>query len=336
MRKRNRRGAEIIGLSFLDAIFCGFGAIVLLFVISKAAEPRVIEHTTEDLQAVVERLEQALVELSGETHILNRDLNGRRAQLSVEKEKLARLQGDLTAIEGEFKAARDTASRQNALEGRLATAQQTLTEEMQRLLASQPRRPRQDQSIGGIPVDSEYVIFVIDTSGSMYEYAWRLVQEKMKETLDVYPKVKGIQVMNDMGTYMFSQYARKWIPDTPARRRAILSRLKTWHPFSNSSPVEGIDQAIRHFYAPGKKISVYVFGDEFTGGSIESVVRAVDRINKEDAAGNRLVRIHAVGFPVQFSRPEHLQTTGIRFATLMRILSHRNGGTFVGLNDYRP
>jgi len=336
MTRRDRRGAEIIGLSFLDAIFCGFGAIVLLFVISKAAEPRVIEHTTEDLQAVVEGLEQALVELRGETQILNRDLSQRQEQLAVKKEKLARLQGDLTAVEGEYKAATDTAALQNALEGRLATAQQTLSEEMQRLLASQPRRPRRDQGIGGIPVDSEYVIFVIDTSGSMYEYAWRLVQEKMKETLDVYPKVKGIQVMNDMGTYMFSQYARKWIPDTPARRQAILSRLRTWHPFSNSSPVEGIDQAIRHFYAPDKKISVYVFGDEFTGGSIESVVSAVDRINKEDTSGNRLVRIHAVGFPVQFVRPEHLQVTGIRFATLMRILSQRNGGTFVGLNDFRP
>ena len=27
--------------------------------------------------------------------------------------------------------------------------------------------------------------------------------------------------------------------------------------------------------------------------------------------------------------------TGERFATLMRILCHRNGGTFVGLNSYR-
>ena len=50
----------------------------------------------------------------------------------------------------------------------------------------------------------------------------------------------------------------------------------------------------------------------------------------------RMVRIHAVGFPVQFARPAHLQTTGIRFAALMRELTYRNGGTFVGLNDYRP
>ena len=72
-----------------------------------------------------------------------------------------------------------------------------------------------------------------------------------------------------------------------------------------------------------------------TGESITDVLDAVDRINKVDANGNRLVRIHAVGFPVQFIRAPNLQTTGIRFATLMRELTRRNGGTFVALNDFR-
>ena len=43
----------------------------------------------------------------------------------------------------------------------------------------------------------------------------------MKETLDIYPKVKGLQVLNDMGQHMFKNYAGKWIPDTPGRRRVI-------------------------------------------------------------------------------------------------------------------
>ncbi len=335
MSRKTRRGIEQIGLSFLDAIFCGFGAIVLLFVLSKAAEPQVIERTTVDLEALIARLEQELVELQGETKVMSRELTSRREQLAVEKEKVARLQGDLTDIQGEFAAAKERAVIQNILEGKLAAAQQTLTDEMRRLLASQPRRAPEDRSVGGIPVDSEYIIFVIDTSGSMYQNAWRLMLRKIDETLKVYPKVKGLQVMNDMGTYMFSQYAGKWIQDTPARRAAITRRLRAWHPFSNSSPVEGIERAIRDFYSPDKKISIYVFGDEFTGGSYEGVVQAVDAVNREDASGNRLVRIHAVGFPVQFSRPPHLQTTGIRFATLMRELAYRNGGTFVGLNDYR-
>jgi hypothetical protein len=42
------------------------------------------------------------------------------------------------------------------------------------------------------------------------------------------------------------------------------------------------------------------------------------------------VRIHAIGFPV---RPDAPQYTSIRFATLMRIVCQRNGGSFVGLQE---
>ena len=59
--------------------------------------------------------------------------------------------------------------------------------------------------------------------------------------------------MNDMGEYMFTQYAGKWIPDTPARRKAIIKRLRKWQAFSNSSPVEGITAAINTFYSKNKK-----------------------------------------------------------------------------------
>jgi hypothetical protein len=138
--------------------------------------------------------------------------------------------------------------------------------------------------------------------------------------------VKGIQIMNDMGNYMFSRYRGEWIPDTDGRRRVIMQNLRNWNVFSNSSPVEGITAAIRTFYDPDKKISIYVFGDEFTGQSIAEVVDTVDRINREAGDGERRVRIHAVGFPVQFIRAANQQTTGIRFATLMRELTYRNGG----------
>jgi hypothetical protein len=60
----------------------------------------------------------------------------------------------------------------------------------------------------------------------------------------------------------------------------------------------------------------------------------VDRINAPGSDGDRLVRIHAIGFPVIFSQPARYQTTGIRFATLMREVTRRNGGTFVGLNEF--
>ena len=156
--------------------------------------------------------------------------------------------------------------------------------------------------IGGIPVDSEYVIFIIDTSGSMHSQ-WDNVIKQLITTLDVYPRLQGIQIMSDMGEYLFSQYRRKWIPDTADRRRVIIRTLRGWGPFSNSSPVEGITQAIRTFYDPGKKISIYVYGDEFSG-SIRQVLDAVERINPKDQHGNTKVRIHAVGFPFSINATE--------------------------------
>jgi len=42
-------------------------------------------------------------------------------------------------------------------------------------------------------------MFVIDTSGSLFTYAWPTVPQNKTQVLDIYLKVKGIQVMNDMG-----------------------------------------------------------------------------------------------------------------------------------------
>ena len=254
--------------------------------------------------------------------------------MSEHEERIAILQGQLASARSRYDSIQVQTNSNDVVTRELAIARQSLTEEMQRLLGSQHQS--KNNLIGGIPVDSEYIIFVIDTSGSMFSYSWERMLQELEATLSIYPEVKGIQVMNDMGNYLFSRYRGQWIPDTPGRRKIIMQNLRNWNVFSNSSPVEGITQAIRTFYDPGKKISIYVLGDEFTGESIARVVDTVDRINREGADGERLVRIHAVGFPVQFIRAAHLQTTGIRFATLMRELTFRNGGTFVGLNDFRP
>lgn len=324
-----RRDVEVFSLSFLDAICCGFGAVILLLVLTEVGEPVVIEKSRVDLEGRVLQMQKELEQIRGQTEVLNRELTARRVQLSEEQLKIARLRGDLSALRGQYQSSRQESEVQNQIEGQLVSAQQELTDEMKRLLGARYQR-KDDSPIGGLPVDSEYVIFIIDTSGSMANYAWPLVIRKMQEVLDAYPTVKGFQVMSDEGGYMFPSYRGRWLPDTPAQRKLVIERLRTWFPFSNSSPVEGIVEAIRTYYSSGLKISLYVFGDEFTGSSIDSVVRTVDMMNREDSTGQRRVRIHALGFPV---RPDAPQVTSVRFATLMRILAERNGGTFVGLNE---
>ena len=329
-----RRAAEEFSLSFLDVICCGFGAVILLLMITKTVEPQIIEASTVNLEGKLADLQQQIYEIRGETVILNRDLNAKQEQLSEYRERIAILQAQLASTRSQYDSIQVETNSNDVITEQLAIARQQLSEEMKRLLGKEYQS--KNNLIGGIPVDSEYIIFIIDTSGSMFSYAWDRMIQEIEATLAIYPEVKGIQVMNDMGQYMFSRYRGQWIPDTAGRRKVIMQNLRNWNVFSNSSPVEGITAAIRTFYDPGKKISLYVFGDEFTGESISQVVETVDRINRADASGNRLVRIHGVGFPVQFIRAPHLQTTGIRFATLMRELAYRNGGTFVALNDFRP
>jgi len=334
MSRRKRRESEDFNISFLDIICCGFGAIVLLLMITKTVQPIVMEKTAISLDAMVADLQQTLFTVRGETTVFNRDLNAKKEQLSYEMKRIAILKGQLAGLEQQYAKISDETAEDDINKGKLNVALQKLTKEMERLLGENFQR--KNNIIGGIPVDSEYIIFIIDTSGSMFNYGWERMMDELIATLDIYPQVKGIQIMNDMGDYMFNNYRGKWIPDTPGRRDVIINRLRRWNPFSNSSPVEGIQRAVRSFYDPKKKISLFVFGDEFTGRSIQQVVDTVDRLNRNRDSNEKMVRIHAVGFPVQFSRPANLQTTGIRFAALMRELTYRNGGTFVGLNDYRP
>ena len=329
MRKK-RRENEAFSISFLDVITCGFGAIILLLLIAKTGDSPILERAEESLHGIVRELQIQLFEIRGEAKILDRELNAKHEQRSEWEQRVARLETELVQEELRYNSVRDDSAVGEIMKGEFELALQTLTEEMKRLLAQTGRE--QTGLIGGIPVDSEYVIFIIDTSGSMVNSHWENMIKQLITTLDVYPRLKGIQIMSDMGEYLFSQYRRKWIPDTEGRRRVIIRTLRSWRTFSNSSPVEGITQAIRTFYDSGKKISIYVYGDEFSG-SIKQVLDAVERINPKDRDGKTKVRIHAVGFPVPSSAPEHFQMTNRNYAALMRQLTHENGGAYVGLNE---
>lgn len=319
-----RRPMAEVGLSFLDVVCCGFGAIILLLMIIKTVDPTAIPTPQEDAEETIDEKRTSLRDIESETTTLTRQLSAQDRRLAQALARLAQAEEELDAVLAQQQASEEEAERRQRDLSSFARAKQSLSDEMERLLGL--GFERSDNTIGGITVDSEYIIFVIDTSGSMYGNAWSLVREKVRETLAIYPQVKGIQVMNDMGDYMFDQYAGQWIPDSPTIRRGIVQRMGTWNVYSNSSPVEGIQRAINVFYAVDKRISIYVFGDDFQGDSIEEVVDRVDRMNRVDATGARRVRIHAVGFPVVLGT-----RTGDRFAALMRELTYRNNGTFVAL-----
>jgi hypothetical protein len=333
MTMRARRDVEIFNMSFLDVISCGFGAVIILLVISLAFEPKTVELISKDLKNDISEKIKLREEITKNSQALSRDLATKKKNLEQLVARVVSLKGNWSHARRNLSAAMASADQQKKKEETLKTTQQKLTLEMKRLLnQAPPKLPSKNSTIGGIPVDSEYIIFVIDTSGSMKQAAWHLVVKKIREILKVYPRVRGIQVMNDMGTYMFPTYRGQWIPDTPGRRKAVIDRLRSWVIFSNSSPVEGIYAAVKTFYRPGRPTSVFVFGDDFNGPNINSVLKTISLINKKNAAGQSQVRIHTFGFPV-YAVSKNKSKNLMRFAHLMRLLAENNSGSFVGLNS---
>ena len=91
MKTRNRRAIEEFSVSFLDVICCGFGAIILLLMITKTVEPILLEKSQVNLEGQVADREQALFEIQGQIKELRRQVDDTSGQLDDNLLELARL-----------------------------------------------------------------------------------------------------------------------------------------------------------------------------------------------------------------------------------------------------
>jgi len=183
MMKRKSRSSEDFSIAFLDIICCGFGAIVLLLMITKTMEPVVLEEATVQLDGQIKKLQEQLFTIRGETTIFNRYLNAKHEQIDAEKKRIAILRTRHALIEAQYAQIAKAASISEKEKGDLAIALQSLSVEMERLLGKNYKST--NNLIGGIPVDSEYLIFIIDTSGSMFNYAWPKLLEEVIAILNI-------------------------------------------------------------------------------------------------------------------------------------------------------
>ena len=139
--RRPRRPADN-RLSFLDVISCGFGAMVLLILITK----NTVGEPVEDLQAQIEALQEQLGRvMQVQANLAAERLEG-QTQVRTQQKKLRE---DRRAAE-EARQANVSAKAQALIEANLKTALQSLNEEMRRLNLTAPT----PDVIGGIPADS--------------------------------------------------------------------------------------------------------------------------------------------------------------------------------------
>lgn len=324
-----RREFEVFSLSFLDCICCGFGAIILLFILSMGAARNTVRTSRQQLDSV---LQQRLADL-GQLKVTRERVSGELAAREKTLEEITKDLGDLQAMIAQLEA-----QLQNENSGKKALL--TDVEQLKREIAAMQTEtpiPQLDATAPiGVPVESNYVAFVIDTSGSMRdpntEQLWSYVLNKFEEVIRAYPEVKGVQFLDADGRFILGR-AGGWIPDTPETRTAILQAIRRYQIFSNSNPVPGIERAMRTLYEPDNadmKMGIYVFGDEFTETS-EKVLEKLDRLNQPNAEGKRPITINGIGFPNLLRAGFSLGQSGVKFANLMRELTQRHGGAFIAV-----
>jgi hypothetical protein len=311
---RRDRGRDIFGTALLDVISCGFGAVVLLILISRTGlTPSPVTVDTGALLARTFELEDEQRELD--------DL------LRLEKLKLAESRGNNAdarlALERIEASAQDKLDTADALSADSDVLKRRDRELERTIRVTRRDTDERDEEVGGIPVDGDYVIFVIDTSGSMRKI-WNWVVREMDSLLTIHPQVKGFQILNDNGIYMYPGKRGSWIRDSRSSRALAFARLQAWGANSNSNPMQGITEALNTYSAQmrrGDRVSIYVLGDDYTGSSYERDVNYVNTLN--GGPEERLARIHALAF--------YVAQTGPKFATLMREMAYRNDGTFMAL-----
>jgi len=313
--KLRKREFDIFNLSFLDVISCGFGAVVMLVLISKTNDDVSIMGKGE-----VKGLLKTVITLEHTISELKQTIKTKLSNSTQSSNEKKRLETASIQLENKIQQQQDKqASLAMEVEG-LSLVQSTLKQAS--ITTPKTANTARDKEVGGIPVDSEYVIFIVDTSGSMKQI-WGRVSSEIINVLNIHPKVKGFQILNDMGTSLVSGYNGKWMPDTPGRRTNVISLFSNWAEMSNSSPVEGIQLALRKYTKPNITTSIYVFGDDYTGSSYDPIIEKITKQNSLSSSGKRLAKIHGIGFI-------SLGTTN-RFGILMRELTKRNGGTFLAL-----
>ena len=341
--KRPRQDGNDTSVSFLDVIACAFGAIALLVLILPigdwASEPEA------PAAAQYGRLLFRLAGLEGEVAALEREVTENQALAAQASADLDDAEAANRRLQSLVESTREESARLRRRSAAIAASQA-----IQEQASSTAEEPLQiNTELAGIPVDSEYIAFVVDTSGSvtgsilgipgLMPGIWERVVAEIGNVLSIYPQVRGFQILNDQGNYLFDRSKRRWMPDSPAARRRALNRMRNWQPYSGSNPARGILTAVRDLYAKDRRMAIFVFGDEYQSDDFDGFLKEVDRGVAARTAGGAALRIHAVGFWNQgFEEGGGVPfaASSRNFGILMRELTRRHQGAFLALPAGRP
>jgi len=177
-----RRTVNPIGMSFLDAMTCGLGAVVLLYMVINASIQLRADRVTVDLRAETDRLEKEV--LAGHERLVEVRNSVREAEQeqAITRGLSRRMIETLTTISEELATYEDSTLARREHLNRLKSDIRTMEEGAKRLAAAAPpsdetpgdrtRRHIGDgdrQYLTGLKVGGSRILFLVDVSASMLD-----------------------------------------------------------------------------------------------------------------------------------------------------------------------
>jgi len=178
---KRRRSVSVFGMSFLDVMFCGFGAVILLVMLINGRDLERREQVHEEVRTEVNRLERELLAVLREQGRLSASLEQARGALDASLAAAAGLRTNVQrAREGRAALDAETLARRESVE-RLKTDLKTLDADTRRL-GAQAETARESgsrvraflgdgdrQYLTGLKMGGRRVLILVDASASMLD-----------------------------------------------------------------------------------------------------------------------------------------------------------------------
>ncbi len=174
-----RRSLNVFSLSFLDAMTCGFGAVVLFYMVINAAVGLRAGRMTADLQAEVDRLEIEVLEGYKDLVETRNSVREVDERVVIARGLAARIIEQIREIQAELATYDESTLASEQHINRLKTDLKALEEQARRLSAAAPSEETPGdrtrsfigdgdrQYLTGLKVGGERIFILVDASASM-------------------------------------------------------------------------------------------------------------------------------------------------------------------------
>ena len=311
---KEKKTTEVFSMSFLDIMACGFGALVLILLISEFNEIEIIENKyTADLFL---KKQDEVVTKTDQLNDVDKELTSKIKSLISIQEELDKVNSNLN-------------NRENVVQSLTELSQ---LKQSQIIVKNEDQKEPVEQVVAsGIRIDSRYLIFIIDNSGSMVEGApWSRVVKEIETIIMTFPSLEGFMVMNDTGKTIVG--GGNWVKPNKANRIDAVKKLKRINAMTNSNPIPAIEKSINIYGKKYDDVGIFIIGDDIRESKdVDSRLLEINRINTK-ADGSKYVRINALGFLTSrrlAAQGYAFEDDNNKYLTLMRELTEQNGGTLV-------